>query len=240
MSHPTSSFKRSFKPPFKLLIFDWDGTLMDSVAVIVACAQAMLRELGLPAPPDSTIRNTVGLGLRETIDQLVPGCDAELYQQVLATYRAHWLSTYQNQPLLFPGVPEMLRRLAAEGYLLGVATGKSRRGLEYALESSGLRGLFNATRTVDEAPSKPHPGMLFDILSELGVQAAEAVMIGDTVYDLEMARAARMAGLGVLSGSQGREELERFEPLACLPNVVELPDWLAGTPVAAATSSSSR
>jgi phosphoglycolate phosphatase len=224
--------------PFKLVVFDWDGTLMDSVAVIVACAQAMLRELGLPEHPDEVIRNTVGLGLRETIDQLIPGCDAELYSRVLETYRAHWLSTYQNQPLLFPGVPAMLRRLADEGYLLGIATGKSRRGLDYALQTSGLAGLFQATRTVDEAPSKPHPGMLLDILSEFGVRAEEAVMIGDTVYDLEMARAARMAGLAVLSGSQDREELLRFEPLACLPSVVELPDWLAG--LAVATSSSSR
>jgi phosphoglycolate phosphatase len=198
----------------------------------------MLRELGLPEHPDATIRNTVGLGLRETIDQLVPGCDAELYQQVLETYRAHWLSTYQNQPLLFPGVPDMLRQLAGEGYLLGIATGKSRRGLDYALERSGLQSLFHTTRTVDEAPSKPHPGMLFDILDDLGVRPEEAVMIGDTVYDLEMARAARMAGLGVLSGSQDREELERFEPLACLASVAEVPDWLAG--LAVATSSSSR
>ena len=234
MSYPISSSS----PPFKLVIFDWDGTLMDSVAVIVACAQAMLHELGLPEHPDSTIRNTVGLGLRETIDQLVPGCDAALYQQVLESYRAHWLATYQNQPLLFPGVPDTLRQLADAGYLLGIATGKSRRGLDYALTRSGIESLFHATRTVDEAPSKPHPGMLFDILDDLGVRPEEALMIGDTVYDLEMARSARMAGLGVLSGSQGREELERFEPLACLANVVDVPDWLAAQPVL--TSSSSR
>jgi phosphoglycolate phosphatase len=222
--------------PYRLLVFDWDGTLMDSVGVIVACAQTMLRELGLPAHPDSVIRNTVGLGLRETIDQLVPGCDAELYGRVLETYRAHWLSTYQNQPLLFPGVPDMLRQLEAEGYLLGVATGKGRRGLEYALAQSGLSGLFHATRTVDEAPSKPHPGMLLDILDELGVRPEEAVMIGDTVYDLEMARSARTAGLAVLSGSQAREELERFEPLACLETVALVPDWLAGLAVAASST----
>lgn len=219
--------------PYKLLVFDWDGTLMDSVGVIVACAQTMLRELGLPSHPDSVIRNTVGLGLRETIDQLVPGCDAELYRQVLDTYRAHWLSTYQTQPLLFPGVVDMLRKLEAEGYLLGVATGKSRRGLEYALDRSGLSGLFHSTRTVDEAPSKPHPGMLLDILDELGVKPEEAVMIGDTVYDLEMARSARTAGIAVLSGSQAREDLERFAPLACLPSVSHVPDWLAGLAVAA-------
>ena len=224
--------------PFKLLVFDWDGTLMDSVATIVACAQAMLGELGLPQPPDALIRNTVGLGLRETIDQLIPGCDAELYRRVVETYRAHWLTTYQNLPLLFPGVTDVLRQLAAEGYLLGIATGKGRRGLEHALKSSGLTGLFHATRTVDEAPSKPNPGMLLDILDELGARPDEAVMIGDTTYDLAMARAAGMAGLAVLSGSQAREELERLEPLACLASVAEVPDWLAGIPVATSSSSS--
>jgi phosphoglycolate phosphatase len=225
--------------PFKLLIFDWDGTLMDSVATIVACAQAMLGELGLPRPEDSVIRNTVGLGLRETIDQLVPGCDAELYGRVLESYREHWHTTYQNLPLLFPGVPDMLRSLAAEGYLLGIATGKSRRGLEHALKTSGLAGLFQSTRTVDEAPSKPNPGMLLDILDELGARPDEAVMIGDTTYDLAMARAARMASLAVLSGSQDREELERLLPLACLGSVAEVPAWLAGS-LAATSSSSSR
>jgi phosphoglycolate phosphatase len=230
MSDPSS--------PYKLLVFDWDGTLMDSVGVIVACAQTMMRELGLPEHPEAAIRGTVGLGLRETIEQIVPGCDEALYRRVVETYRIHWLATYQNQPLLFPGVPEMLRRLSDEGYLLGIATGKSRRGLDYALDRNGLSDLFLATRTVDEAPSKPHPGMLLDLLDELGVRPGEAVMIGDTRYDLEMARAARVAGLAILSGSQAREELELYEPLACLGNVVEVVDWLAGLSVA--TSAASR
>jgi len=224
--------------PFKLLVFDWDGTLMDSVATIVACAQAMLGELGLPQPPDALIRSTVGLGLRETIDRLVPGCDAELYRRVVDTYRTHWLTTYQNLPLLFPGVPDMLRQLADEGYLLGIATGKGRRGLEHALRTSGLVGVFHATRTVDEAPSKPNPGMLLDLLDELGARPDEAVMIGDTTYDLAMAQAAGTAGVAVLSGSQAREELERFLPLACLPSVAGVPDWLAGISVATSSSSS--
>ena len=213
--------------PFRLLVFDWDGTLMDSIGTIVACTQATIRELALGELPERTIRGTIGLGLKETIDILSPGCDEELYGRILETYRQHWHSTYRDMPLLFGGVGEMLAALADEGYLMAVATGKSRRGLDYALEQTGLRGLFHATRTADEAFSKPHPQMLLDILDELGVAPKDAVMIGDTTYDLEMARSARTHGVGVTSGGHSREELERLGPLACLDQVVELAPWLA-------------
>jgi phosphoglycolate phosphatase len=213
--------------PFRLLVFDWDGTLMDSIGTIVACTQATIRELELGELPEPTIRGTIGLGLRETIDILSPGCDDELYGRILDCYRRHWVSTFREMPLLFTGVDEMLRGLAADGYLLAVATGKSRRGLDYALEQTGLREIFHATRTADEAFSKPHPQMLLDILDELGVASGDAVMVGDTTYDLEMAKSARTHAVGVCSGGHGREELERFGPLACLEGVVDLAPWLA-------------
>jgi phosphoglycolate phosphatase len=212
---------------FRLLVFDWDGTLMDSIGTIVACTQATIRELELGELPEKTIRGMIGLGLRETIEILSPGCDERLFGQILEAYRNHWHSTYRDMPLLFAGVGEMLRDLAAEGYLLAVATGKSRRGLDYALEQTGLRPLFHATRTVDEAFSKPHPKMLLDILDEMGVAPGDAVMIGDTTYDLEMARSARTHAVGVCSGGHGREELLELEPLACLDQVVDLGTWLA-------------
>lgn len=213
--------------PFRLLVFDWDGTLMDSIGTIVACTQATIRELELGELPEPTIRGTIGLGLRETIDILSPGCDDALYGRILDSYRRHWASTFREMPLLFAGVDEMLGELAADGYLLAVATGKSRRGLDYALDQTGLGAVFHATRTADEAYSKPHPQMLLDILDELGVLAGETVMIGDTTYDLEMARSARTHAVGVCSGGHGREELERFGPLACLEQVVDLAPWLA-------------
>ncbi|MBW8878172.1 MAG: HAD-IA family hydrolase [Acidobacteria bacterium] len=213
--------------PFRLLVFDWDGTLMDSIGTIVACTQSTIRELELGTLPEATIRGTIGLGLRETIEILSPGCGEELFGRILECYRKHWVSTYRDAPLLFAGVQEMLRELAEAGYLLAVATGKSRRGLDYALEQTGLGDLFHATRTADESFSKPHPQMLLDILTELGVHPAEAVMIGDTTYDLEMARSARTHAVGVCSGGHGREELLRFEPIACLEQVVELVPWLA-------------
>jgi len=212
---------------FRLLIFDWDGTLMDSIGTIVACTQAAVRELGLREISDDTIRGTVGLGLRETVEVLSPGSDEQLCGRILEGYRRHWFSTYRDMPLLFDGVRDMLRQLSEEGYLLAVATGKGRRGLDYALEQTGLQEIFHATRTADETFSKPHPQMLLDILDQLGVTAGEAVMVGDTTYDLEMARSARMDSVGVCSGGHGREELERLGPLACLDQVIELSPWLA-------------
>lgn len=213
---------------FRLLVFDWDGTLMDSIGSIVACTRATLEDLGLPGLPDEKIRGTIGLGLRETVDVLWPGGGDEIFNQVLECYRKHWLSTWRDQPVLFEGVGDLLRELEAEGYLLAIATGKSRRGLDHVLQQTGLADLFHATRTVDEAFSKPHPQMLLDILDELGVSPRDAVMIGDTTYDLEMARNAGTAAVGVCTGSHCREELERLGPVACLDGVVGLREWLVG------------
>jgi phosphoglycolate phosphatase len=213
--------------PFRLLVFDWDGTLMDSIGTIVACTQATIRDLDLGALPEKTIRGMIGLSLRHTIEILSPGCDEARFSRILDRYRDHWHSTYRDMPLLFAGVGELLRDLAGAGYLLAVATGKSRRGLDYVLDQTGLREVFHATRTVDEAFSKPHPKMLLDLLDELGVAPRDAVMIGDTTYDLEMARSARTPAVGVCSGGHGREELLELEPLACLDQVVDLRPWLA-------------
>jgi phosphoglycolate phosphatase len=200
---------------------------MDSIGTIVACTQATMRELELGELPEARLRGLIGLGLRETIDILSPGCDEETYGRILECYRKHWVETHRDMPLLFAGVEGMLRGLADEGYLLAVATGKSRRGLEYALDQTGLGGLFHSTRTVDEAFSKPHPKMLVDILDELGVRPGEALMIGDTTYDLEMALNARTHSVGVCTGGHCREELERYGPQACLDGVVDLASWLA-------------
>lgn len=212
---------------FRLLIFDWDGTLMDSVGAIVECTRATMRELALGEPDEATIRGTVGLGLRETIDRLVPGCDEALYPRVLECYRRHWQGTWRDLPLLFAGVREMLAELRRGGRLLAVATGKSRRGLDHALAQSALAGCFDSTRTADEAPSKPHPQMLFDILDDLGVQAAAALMVGDSIYDLQMAANAGSAAAAVLSGAHSHAELAGCNPCVCLPTVSHLPAWLA-------------
>lgn len=210
---------------FRLLVFDWDGTLMDSIATIVACTQAAIREVGLEARPDEEVRATVGLGLRETMERFFPGLADAHYQPLVESYRRRWLEEFKECPMLFPGAADALRDLAGAGYLLAVATAKGRRGLERELERTGLAPLFHATRTVDEAPSKPHPGMLLGLMEELGVEAAETLMIGDTAWDLEMARNASCAGVGVLTGGHSRRDLERLA-LACLDSVCDVPGWL--------------
>jgi phosphoglycolate phosphatase len=212
---------------FRLLVFDWDGTLMDSIGPIVACTQAVFGDLGLEGVEEEKIRGTIGLGLRESIDYLVPGCTEDLFQSVLERYRHHWVATYRDRPVMFTGVEAMLRDLAREGWLVAVATGKSRRGLNHVLDQTGLRDVFHSTRTVDEAFSKPHPKMVLDILDDLGVASREALVIGDTTFDLEMARSAGTAAVGVCSGGHCREELMNFDPMTCLERVVELPGWLA-------------
>ncbi|MEM9290459.1 MAG: HAD-IA family hydrolase [Acidobacteriota bacterium] len=225
--------------PYELLIFDWDGTLIDSIGSIVACTMAALDELGLERLPESAVRATVGLGLKETMDALMPQAEEALRNELREAYFRHWVATYHAQPMLFPGVDEALTELSEAGYLLAVATGKSRRGLERDLDrvaGGELRRHFVGTRTVDEARSKPDPQMVFDLLKELGMRSDRSLMIGDTSYDLLMARSAGMASLGVTTGSHDREELNRYEPVACLDAATELPSWLRSLPVSAGQS----
>jgi phosphoglycolate phosphatase len=221
MSGPTSAGL------YRLVIFDWDGTLLDSVGSIVACTQVTLAELGVAPVPESTIRSVLGLGLRETVESFCPGCDEELFQRVLATYRKNWLAGFSAQPVLFEGVEETLGEMRRKGHLLAVATAKGRLGLDLELAATGLADQFTATRTISESPSKPHPGMVLEILDELGMTADEALMVGDTTHDLRMAANAGVAGVAVSSGSHPRSELLALEPEACLDSVVELPGWLA-------------
>lgn len=214
---------------FRLLVFDWDGTLMDSIGTIVDCTLAAfdgLEEVERPAP--AQIRECIGLGLVETMQRHFPDWDEALSARLVDNYRRLWRSEYKDRVALFPGSFAIVEELHAAGYLLGVATAKGRAGLERELDATGLRPFFHATRTVDEAPSKPAPGMLFGLFDELGVGAGEAVMIGDTSFDLEMAGNAGCAGIGVLSGGQRLEHLAPHRPLAVLPGVRDLPAWLRG------------
>ena len=221
--------------PFRLLVFDWDGTLMDSIGTIVDCtlaAFAGIEEVERPAPEQ--IRECIGLGLVETMQRHFPGWDEALSDRLVDNYRRLWRADYKDRVTLFPESFAIVEELHRDGYLLGVATAKGRAGLERELDATGLRPFFHATRTVDEAPSKPAPGMLLGIFDELGVRAADAVMIGDTSFDLEMAGSAGCAGIGVLSGGQRLEHLAPHRPLAVLPGVRELPAWLRGRDDAAA------
>ena len=216
---------------FDLLVFDWDGTLMDSITTIVDCTlDALARLDGVTPPPRDQVHRAIGMGLRESMELFFPGCSDAFVAELVEVYRELWVGTYRDRPVLLPGAGETVRGLADAGYRLGVATAKSRRGLARELETTGLAACFAATRTVDEAPPKPHPGMLLDLCAELGVDPERTLMIGDTTFDLDMARAAGAAGLGVLTGSHDRERLAGSAPLAVLDGVSEVPAWLRTLP----------
>jgi len=209
----------------KLIVFDWDGTLMDSEAQIVTCLHAAIADLGLEPMDDLTVKNVIGLGLREAIDTLVPGRDERFQQAFVDSYRNYWFQSTGSQ--LFEGVPEVLDSLRQQQLLLGIATGKARRGLDRALGETDLATLFHATRCADEAPSKPHPRMLMEIMAELDVLPGETLMVGDTEYDMEMASNAGVAKIAVRTGVHTQERLNRHAPLVCLERLSDMPAWLA-------------
>ena len=209
----------------KLIVFDWDGTLMDSEAQIVTCLHAAIADLDLEPMDDDKVKNVIGLGLREAIDTLVPGRDSRFHEAFVAAYRSHWFQSESS--VLFDGAREVLDITGKNGFLLAVATGKARRGLDRVLNDTGLTSRFHATRCSDEAPSKPHPQMLLDLMAALEVLPEETIMVGDTEYDMEMATNAGAGKIAVRSGVHSGERLNRHAPLVCLDRVAEMPDWLA-------------
>lgn len=214
--------------PFKLLVFDWDGTLMDSEARIVSCLSMTLSDLALPALGRDALLNVIGLGLPEAVATLLPGADADLIRRFIDRYRYHFLSDHHAPAMLFPGARETLAALDARGYLLAVATGKGRRGLDQSLEDTACRGLFSLTRCADETASKPNPRMLLEIMQVLDVAPGDTLMIGDTEYDLQMARNAGACGLAVGYGVHARERLLACTPLGCLEAITDILPWLDG------------
>lgn len=217
---------RDLPERFELVVFDWDGTLMDSQARIVACIQGAFRDLGRIPPSREAASNIIGLGLDEAMAALWPEADADQRAAVGAEYRRHFLVTNETPSALFPGARSMLEQLASEGYLLAVATGKSRVGLDRALGETGLGDLFHGTRCADETFSKPHPQMLLQLMDELGVQGSETLMVGDTEYDMQMAQTAGASALAVCYGVHERERLLAQRPLDCLETLQELRPWL--------------
>jgi phosphoglycolate phosphatase len=210
---------------YELIIFDWDGTLMDSAAAIVAAIQAAALDVGLRPPSEERARHVIGLGLHEALRYALPELEAERHEALAERYRYHYLAR-DHELKLFEGVAELLGELADAGYRLGVATGKSRLGLARALDSSGLQTFFDATRCADECHSKPHPQMLEELMAELGAAAPATLMIGDTTHDVEMAHNAGVPALAVGYGAHSRHELEARSPLAYAGSVGELAHWL--------------
>lgn len=210
---------------YELVVFDWDGTLLDSAGAIVQSIQAACSDLGLAVPDDARARHVIGLGLMDAMRHAVPDLEPDNYQEMVERYRFHYLSG-DHRLTLFQGVESLLGRLKDEGRVLAIATGKSRHGLERALDHSGLRPYFMASRCADECHSKPHPQMLHELMAEFGINASSTVMIGDTTHDLDMASAAGVASVAVTYGAHPREQLLSKQPAGCVGDVAGLDAWL--------------
>lgn len=210
---------------YDLIVFDWDGTVMDSTAVIAGSIQAACRDLGLNVPSDEAARHVIGLGLAQALRHAVPDAPEEMYEPLVERYRHHFLAQDLAIPL-FDGARETIAELHADGYWLGVATGKSRAGLDRVMDSSDMRGYFHATRTADQTFSKPHPAMLFELMEELAVSAERTLMIGDTSHDVLLAQNAGVDVVAVAYGAHPAEQLQALEPLALVGDFAELRVWL--------------
>jgi phosphoglycolate phosphatase len=210
---------------FELLVFDWDGTVVDSAAHIVDSLQAACLDLGLPAPSEQRARYIIGLGLHDAMQYLLPDLPAQDYPQLAERYRHHYVGG-DHKVVPFHGAVAGIEKLAGLGFVLGVATGKSRRGLDRALLDTGLGRFFHVSRCADEGFPKPHPQMLQVLMELLNVPPGKTLMIGDTTHDLEMARSAGVPALAVTYGAHAVDALRRLEPLACLDSFTDLMAWL--------------
>lgn len=210
---------------FDLIVFDWDGTLMDSTAHIARSIQAACRALNLPAPADHAARDVIGLGLRQALQKVAPLLPPDEYPKLIEQYRLQYWAC-EPHIALFEGARELLEALRAQGYLLAVATGKGRAGLTRALNATHLGTLFDATRCAEEAFPKPHPAMLIELMDELGQSPERTVMIGDTTHDLQMAEQAQTARVAVTYGAHPAEALNAAAPLFCAQDMAALADWL--------------
>lgn len=210
---------------YRMIVFDWDGTLLDSAATIVDSIQSACRDLDLLPPSDQQARHVIGLGLGDALRHAVPALPESQYSNMVERYRHHYLSR-DHELHLFPGVVAMLQELADAGHLLTVATGKSRIGLARALQTSGLTPVFHASRCADECFSKPHPQMLNELLDEFSLAPADALMIGDTTHDLLMAANAGVDAVGVSYGAHTQDALHELAPKVVVHDVATLSEWL--------------
>ena len=210
---------------YDLVIFDWDGTLMDSTRLIARSLQCACSDVGLPVPSEREALFVIGLNLVDTCNHVAPALDEAGRARLAERYRHHFLSNEHEAPL-YAGVREMLADLHGRGRRLAVATGKARRGLDRALEATGLASWFEATRCADEGFAKPHAGMLLKLLDMTGVAPERAVMVGDTTHDLELAANAGVDAIAVSYGAHHDELLDTRPAKARVASVAELHRWL--------------
>lgn len=209
---------------YKLMVFDWDGTLSDSLERIVTCLQFSAEDVGLPVPTEQAGREIVGLGLKEALAQLFPGEDDRKLEELKESYSRHYVVLDKQPPPFFDTVMDTLDVLRSKGFLLAVATGKSRRGLDRVLGGHGMSDYFHATRCADETRSKPHPLMLSQLVEFFGLDPSEACMVGDTEFDMEMAQRAGVPRIGVSYGAHSGDRLAKYQLHTCLDRFCDILD----------------
>ena len=214
--------------PYELIVFDWDGTLMDSAGRIVTCMQRAAADLAFAVPEPESVREIIGLGLAEAMARLFPELALAEQGRLVEAYRGHLLGSELPASPLFPGAVELIEGLHNRGLRLAVATGKSRRGLDSALAETGLEPWFPITRCADETFSKPHPQMLLEILTDWDTHPSAALVVGDTEYDMQMAANAGVAAVGVAHGVHAAERLLAHGALHCFDDLTQLSRWLDG------------
>ena len=212
---------------YRLLVFDWDGTLIDSIDGIVSSLQIASRSVCNEDVSEQRARSVIGLGLREAIEALHPELESVYVDRVAEAYKQHYLYRNPIKSKLFAGVREMLEQLRDAGFQLAIATGKSRLGLDHVLAEHDMSTFFNATRCADESPSKPHPEMLLHLLDQLDMQAQQTLMIGDSGHDLLMASNAGVDSIGVTHGVSTAAELIQYKPILCLDHITDLMTFLS-------------
>jgi phosphoglycolate phosphatase len=205
---------------YQLIIFDWDGTLMDSIDKIVLCMQQAAKQQLVAVPDAQAVKNIIGLSLLNAMQQLFPHLSPTEQAAMVDAYRDQYHTLQHIDTPFYPGIKDLLIHLKAQGYTLAVATGKGRHGLNEMIEKTQTRALFSATICADEAHSKPNPLMLTKLLDELQLTAKQALMVGDSSYDLEMAMNAGMDSLGVSYGVHGRDKLKLCHPIAVVDCLV--------------------
>jgi phosphoglycolate phosphatase len=210
---------------FDLIVFDWDGTLIDSTPTIARSIQAAAADLGLKVPDYQVACHVIGLGLSDALRLAVPDLSEARMAEYSARYRHHYLAA-EDAFDLFAGARELIDALSARAEPIAIATGKSHAGLQRALRMAGMESCFAATRCADQTHSKPHPAMLLELADELMVEPERILMVGDTTHDLQMAAAAGTAAVGMTHGAHSVENLKLLAPLALFDSIPELHKWL--------------
>ncbi len=210
------------KNRFDLIIFDWDGTLVDSIDWIVHCMKMAARETGCVVPEDSEVKNIIGLSIQKALETIFPDKDENIKEQMIACYSQEFFSKQITENDLFLGVKDMLLEFKRSGYQLAVATGKSQASLNKAIQGTGLNGFFHTTRCADQTTSKPSPQMIEEIIQEMGVAKERVLMVGDSVHDMQMAKNAEVLVVAVSCGANSQTELNKHNPLLSLQQTIEL------------------